>query len=116
METVSWSAFLGDSASAAEDRQNACEAVTKRGTRVTVTLNGAIDAVQVIVVDEGPGISPEILPRRYEFGVSTKGANGNGMGLWNVRQILTKHGGSVKVLSETDNGTRFDLWWPRKHA
>jgi signal transduction histidine kinase len=95
--------------------RNACEAVTKRGARVTVTLNGAIDSVQVIVVDEGPGISPEILPRLFEFGVSTKGANGNGMGLWTVRQILTKHGGSVKVLSEPDNGTRFDLWWPRKH-
>jgi len=96
--------------------RNACEAMTKRGARVTVTLNGAIDAVQVTVVDQGPGISPEILPRLFEFGVSTKGASGNGMGLWTVRQILTKHGGSVKVLSEPNIGTRFDLWWPRKHA
>jgi len=96
--------------------RNACESVTRKGAKVTVTLNGHADTVQVIVDDEGTGISPEVLPRLFEFGVTTKGSHGNGMGLWMVRQILTKHGGAVKVDSATGIGTRFDIEWPRRHT
>jgi signal transduction histidine kinase len=94
--------------------RNACEAVTKRGAKVTVSLSGHSETVQVIVADEGSGISPEVLPRLFEFGVTTKGLHGNGMGLWTVRRILAKHGGNVKVESTGREGTRFDIEWPRK--
>lgn len=96
--------------------RNACESVTRNGAKVSVSLNGHADSVQVIVADEGSGISPEVLPRLFEFGVTTKGPHGNGMGLWMVRQILTKHGGQVKVDSARGIGTRFDIQWPRRHT
>jgi signal transduction histidine kinase len=38
------------------------------------------------------------------------------MGLWTVRQILTRHGGDVKINSTWGKGTRFDISWPRRPA
>jgi signal transduction histidine kinase len=66
------------------------------------------------VADEGSGIAPEVLPTIFQFGVTTKGVDGNGMGLWTVRQILAKHGADVKVESALGKGTRLDIGWPRK--
>ena len=96
--------------------RNACESITRPGAKVTVTLHGQPDMVQVTVTDEGTGISPEVLPRIFEFGITTKGAQGNGMGLWTVRQILARHGGDVKIESAWGEGTRFDIRWPRRPA
>lgn len=96
--------------------RNACESVTTAGAKVSVSLNGHSETVQVIVADEGNGISPEVLPRIFEFGVTTKGLHGNGMGLWTVRQILARRGGDVKVESAWGKGTRFDIRWPRRHT
>jgi signal transduction histidine kinase len=96
--------------------RNACESVTQPGAKVTVTLNGNAETVQVIIADEGSGILPEVLPKLFEFGVTTKGSHGNGMGLWTVRKILAKYGGDVKVESTWGKGTRFDIQWPRKQV
>jgi signal transduction histidine kinase len=93
--------------------RNACEAVDHPGSRVTVTLNGREQGVQVTVADDGPGIPPAILPGLFEFGVTSKGSGGNGIGLWAVKHILTRHGGSISVDSALGKGARFDLWWPR---
>ena len=96
--------------------RNACESITRPGAKVTVSVHGQADHVQVTITDEGSGISPEVLPRIFEFGVTTKGVQGNGMGLWTVRQILTRHGGDVKIQSTWGKGTRFDISWPRRPA
>ena len=94
--------------------RNACEAVTRPGTAVTVRLTGSDDGVEMIVSDEGSGIEPDLLPVLFQFGASTKGAMGNGMGLWTVRQIVLRHGGNVRVNSAPGEGTQFVLWWPRE--
>jgi signal transduction histidine kinase len=93
--------------------RNACEAVPHHGARIAVRMTGKPEGVEVAVSDEGHGIAPEILPRLFHFGVSTKGEQGNGMGLWTVKHILHKHGGDITVHSTSSKGTRFDLWWPR---
>jgi len=88
-----------------------------RPAEVTVTLTGRPTEVEIVVADRGPGIAPAVLPRLFQFGVSTKGAQGNGMGLWSVRQILERHGGQVRVESHPGVGTTFTLLWPRNfHA
>ncbi len=94
--------------------RNSCESITRSGARVTVSLTGLPDTVKVAVTDQGSGISPEVLSRIFEFGVTTKGAHGNGMGLWTVRQILSRYGGDVKIQSASGEGTRFDISWPRR--
>jgi signal transduction histidine kinase len=94
--------------------RNACESITTPGSKVTITLNGHSENVQVVVTDEGTGIAPDVLARIFEFGVTTKGQQGNGIGLWTVRQILSRHGGDVKIESSWGEGTRFDISWPRR--
>jgi signal transduction histidine kinase len=93
--------------------RNACEAITRGGARVRVELKGGRHGVEVTVADEGAGMEPQVMTRLFQFGVSTKGEKGNGMGLWTVKHILERHGGEVRVESTPGEGTRFMLWWPR---
>jgi signal transduction histidine kinase len=96
--------------------RNACEATTRPGARVSVELADRGDGVEIIVADEGMGIDAETLPKLFHFGATTKGEGGNGVGLWTVKHILAKHGGSVRVESVPGEGTRFVLWWPRTYG
>ena len=93
--------------------RNACEAVIKSRTQVNIDVTGDEAGVKVSVTDHGVGIEPKLLPAIFEFGMTTKGAQGNGMGLWTVKRIVTKHRGEVDVHSVQGEGTRVDLWWPR---
>jgi signal transduction histidine kinase len=36
------------------------------------------------------------------------------MGLWLVKQLVTRHGGTIEVESTPEQGTRFTLIWPRR--
>lgn len=94
--------------------RNAYEATTTPGARVSVTLKGEDDGVEIVVEDHGTGIDAAILPNLFQFGISSKGEKGNGMGLWAVKQILNRHGGDIHVQSEVNKGTKFILWWPRR--
>jgi signal transduction histidine kinase len=109
------------SAYAVETRQvmlnlvrNACEAMIQRGGKVTISLEGRADDVRIVIADEGSGIQPAMMERLFQFGASTKGERGNGMGLWLVKQLVTRHGGTVEVESQVGEGTRFTVFWPRK--
>lgn len=93
--------------------RNACEASPKGG-KVTVTLEGRLDDVRFDVVDKGTGIEPEIRGKLFQFGASTKGERGNGMGLWLVHRLVQRHGGTIEVDSTPGQGTRFVVLWPRK--
>ncbi len=94
--------------------RNACEAITRKGAHVAVTLSGQTTGVEIEIVDEGMGIDPAVLPTLFEFGRSTKGEHGNGMGLWSARHIVNKHRGRITVQSAAGQGTQFTLWWPRR--
>ena len=96
--------------------RNAYEATTTPGARVSVTLNGREEGVEIVVEDQGSGVDAAVLPNLFQFGVTTKGERGNGMGLWAVKQIVTRHGGDIHVQSEVGIGTKFTLWWPRRYV
>ena len=94
--------------------RNAVEATPRGGGKVTVSLEGRADDVRVVVADQGPGIPSDLMPRLFQFGVTTKGELGNGMGLWLARQLVTRHGGTIEVESKAGEGSRFIVIWPRK--
>jgi signal transduction histidine kinase len=96
--------------------RNACEASTRPEALVSVHITGHSSTVEIVVADQGSGIAPGALATLFQFGRSTKGEQGNGMGLWTVKRILTKHGGDIKVESRLGEGTRFILSWPRACA
>lgn len=92
--------------------RNACEASPK-GATIVISFAGRTDDVLIEVADQGSGIPPELLAKLFQFGVTTKGDRGNGMGLWLVKQLVERHGGSISVESTVGQGTRFTLTWPR---
>lgn len=94
--------------------RNAVEASKERGAKVTILLEGRPNDVRIVVADQGAGIEPAILPNLFQFGVSTKGEKGNGMGLWLVRQLVARHGGTIDVESKPGAGARFMVIWPRR--
>jgi len=67
--------------------------------------------VQVLVKDNGEGMTPEVLQRLGEPFFSTKEA-GTGLGLWVSRDIISSHGGKVTVDSVAGEGTTFTVWLP----
>jgi signal transduction histidine kinase len=94
--------------------RNACEATTHCGANVTIKLTGRVRDVEIAISDQGTGIDPALMPSLFQFGRSTKGEQGNGMGLWTVKHILMRHGGEITVQSKPGVGTTFTLHWPRR--
>ncbi|WP_109489395.1 sensor histidine kinase [Occallatibacter savannae] len=93
--------------------RNACEASTRRSSKVIIRIEGRAKEVSVTVEDQGTGIAPEMFDNLFKFGRSTKGERGNGMGLWAVKKLVTRRGGSVSVESTLGKGSRFTVVWPR---
>ncbi|WP_144143526.1 sensor histidine kinase [Paraburkholderia sp. BCC1884] len=69
-----------------------------QGTRVGVEAKHAGTAVQIDVIDEGPGVPAELRERVFEpfFRASTE--EGSGLGLAIAREIVWAHGGSIHLL------------------
>ncbi|MGO9743028.1 MAG: ATP-binding protein [Roseiarcus sp.] len=88
-----------------------------RGGRVVIETRGLPEAIEISVSDEGIGIAKEHLSRvgdpffqaRGGYDRSTEGA---GLGLSLVRGLVGLHGGSVKIESALDVGTRVTVRLP----
>jgi CheY-like chemotaxis protein/anti-sigma regulatory factor (Ser/Thr protein kinase) len=65
----------------------------------------------ISVSDQGPGIDEATLERIFEPFFTTR-ADGNGLGLATVREIVEEHGGAVEVTTAIGAGARFDAWLP----
>jgi signal transduction histidine kinase len=90
---------------------NALDAVSTNG-HVTVTAAREAGRVVVRVVDDGPGIPPEIVGRIFEPFFTTKGVGkGTGLGLDIVRRLLKQHDGELAVTSEPGH-TEFQVRLP----
>ena len=85
-----------------------------RVTLATRLTDGSVDpGVEICVADNGSGIPPEVLPHIFEPFFSTKDSGrGTGLGLPISQDIVERHGGTIRVETETDAGTRFRVWLP----
>ncbi len=71
------------------------------------------DYVLVFVEDTGVGMSREVLARLFEPFFTTRArGQGTGLGLAISRDILRSLGGDVRVFSEPERGSRFELVLP----
>jgi two-component system nitrogen regulation sensor histidine kinase NtrY len=91
---------------------NAVEAVGGTGEVVvqTVWLAEAHRA-RIVVADDGPGIAPDDRERLFVPYFSTK-ATGMGLGLPIVHQIVSDHGGTIRVEDNAPHGSRFVIELP----
>lgn len=93
--------------------ENAAEAMGGAGA---VIIQGAAHDgwVEVTVSDDGPGIPPELHDRIFEFDfpVGRSPRLSIGFGLWWVKTLMTRLGGSVGVESDGEHGATFRLRLP----
>jgi GAF domain-containing protein/nitrogen-specific signal transduction histidine kinase len=91
---------------------------------VAMNGNGKIDIrgltvpewVEVSIIDNGPGISPELHNQIFELNFTGRAGTHPGklgFGLWWVKTLMTRLGGSVMVESDGQHGSIFTLRLPR---
>jgi len=69
--------------------------------------------LKLSVEDTGQGIPPEIRDRIFEpYFTSKEEGRGTGLGLAVTHSIVAASGGGITVLSESGNGTRFNVYLP----
>jgi len=95
---------------------NSMDAVQKGGiirlhVSPAVTSNGST-AVRLSVADTGSGITPEERKKIFEPFFTTKEIIGTGLGLWVTKQIVEKHGGTIRVRSKPASATVFSVVFP----
>ncbi|MBD2677074.1 MULTISPECIES: hybrid histidine kinase/response regulator HrmK [Nostoc] len=95
---------------------NALKFTSKGSVGLRVASEGVF--VHFTVWDTGTGISPEdqalLFHPYFQIANAVAGVEGTGLGLTVTRKLAEIHGGSVKVESEVDRGSRFMLVLPLK--
>ena len=90
---------------------NAIQALRGKG-EIVIESELLGEEVMVSIIDNGPGIPPEIMDRIFDpfFTTKPKG-EGTGLGLGITKQIVEKHGGRIAVASRA-GATRFMVYLP----
>jgi signal transduction histidine kinase len=89
---------------------NAVQAM-EQGGELLVRLSPSRGRAVIEVIDTGPGIPPEDLPKVFHVYYSTK-MHGSGLGLPTTRRIIREHDGDIRVDSAVGKGTRFTVSLP----
>lgn len=92
--------------------RNAVQAIDGKG-RVEITTIDEGDRLSISIADTGPGISSEHLNRIFDPFFTTKGPDqGEGLGLYIVRQIVNRYQGTIDAENAASGGTRFVIRFP----
>ena len=84
-----------------------------RFIEITTRLNQEQDRVQVLVRDNGKGMSQAELEHIFEPFYTTKDpGKGTGLGLATCHRIVEQHGGEINVVSTVNEGTTFIVHLP----
>ena len=96
--------------------KNACEACNEQPNPQVVVETAYLAEKHLFtlsVTDNGSGILPDVLDKIFIPFYTTK-STGSGIGLSLCKQIMTLHGGSIRVSSEEGKGSCFILKWLMK--
>jgi len=104
--------------------RNAAESIGEKSGRVTVSVSHTTGSESLIAViaDDGIGMGAEALGRVFEPFFSSKNLDdrnsvsmrGNGLGLWNVYNLLKLAGGDISIESARGHGTVVTVLLPVK--
>lgn len=90
---------------------NAVDAMPAGGT-ITLQTSGTANGTIIEVRDTGTGMDEQTRRRCLEPFFSTKGEQGNGLGLAMVYGMLKRHDGEIEIVSEPGRGTAMRLLFP----
>jgi two-component system, NtrC family, sensor kinase len=92
---------------------NAVQAMEQGGGTLTLTTDEGSDHVTVRISDTGCGMKPAVQAQIFEpFFTTKEPGKGTGLGLYNVKTIVTKMRGKIDVDSRVDHGTTFTITFP----
>lgn len=95
--------------------ENASDAMGGSG-QIKIWGVAAGGRVEVRVADTGPGIPPELHEKVFEFNYSSRASSQPGklgFGLWWVKSLMARFGGTVSIASDGKHGTTFILSLPQ---
>lgn len=118
VELLPWYSY-GDAAGLERAVLNICDNAAKwspAGKTVTVRMRQASDSVmELMVADRGPGIPEEdreLVFERFHRSREARAMPGSGLGLAIVRQVVTRHGGTVEIHDADGGGTEVRVTIP----
>lgn len=92
---------------------NAFEAVSHQSEKeVSFFITDIGHDLIIEVMDNGPGISEEVLNQIFTKGFSTKGTD-RGYGLANIKKMVDELGGSIEVYNQPEGGAIFSVYLPK---
>jgi PAS domain S-box-containing protein len=80
--------------------------------RLSQISGDVCDKVSLTIADTGFGIPAEQIAKVFEPFFTTKEKYGTGLGLWVTKQIVEKHGATIRVRSKPGSGTVFSIVFP----
>jgi PAS domain S-box-containing protein len=93
---------------------NALDAMSWGG-KLRVRMTAYCQGLRITIADNGSGIASENLGKAFQPFFTANKEVGAGLGLWLTKEVVQKHGGSIRVRSSTDakrHGTVFMIWLP----
>jgi PAS domain S-box-containing protein len=83
-----------------------------KGT-IRIRLGRNPNSVWVMFQDDGPGISPEVLPHIFDpFFTTKRPGRGTGLGLSICKTLLREHNGNIEAATAPDGGAVFTITLP----
>jgi signal transduction histidine kinase len=97
--------------------RNAREAMAGgKGSHFDVAIERLDRELVLSFSDDGPGVPEKVRARLFERFATYGKADGNGLGLYFVRQTAEAHGGVARYFSVPGHGARFELRLPFSDA
>lgn len=90
---------------------------TPPGTRIEIEAAERLGQIDLVVDDDGPGITEDMRERvfsAYVRGDQARDRPGSGLGLFLVRQFAQFHGGTARCEASERGGARFVVSLPRR--
>ncbi len=103
--------FIGNSIDALSPQGGRLLLRGREGTEWTSGQKGLV----ITIADTGRGIDPGTMSHLFKPFVTTKGENGNGLGLWISRDTIARQQGRIKIKSSQNpkyHGTVVNLFIP----
>jgi signal transduction histidine kinase len=80
--------------------------------RITIEGTSDVHCMQIVITDNGAGVSPDIQADLFTILSSAK-KTGMGLGLWLCQHIITRHGGRIWYEDAPQGGARFCIELPQ---
>jgi len=98
--------------------KNAAEALPNKG-KISIRTQGMVNHngknfIAIMVVDDGPGIDPQIQSKLFTPVDTTKGGGHAGLGLAIVKNLVEEMDGFISCRSNPVAGTQFEILLPRR--